>query len=270
MNSCLIVPLHCDASCRSGISYLHENAISLLSSFLDSEVIEEALVILEVLSGHPCCRSKITASGALVSIIKILDSQSKEFVELAIKILQNLSSNNEICSQIVSFECIQKLVPYINDSNLARYCIVLLKNLCDTEEGRVSVAETNGCIASIAELLESGSREDQEHAVAILLFLCSQRVQYCQLVMDEGVIPSLVDISINGNDKGRVGALELLRQLKDIEYVDEKESFESDIDADRNASLHSKEMKASSKTSGLFKNFARFSKRTSLVLKKKR
>ncbi|KAG6773922.1 hypothetical protein POTOM_021266 [Populus tomentosa] len=255
---------------RSGIPYLHEEAFNLLSSFLDSEVTEEVFAIFEVLSGYPYCRSKITACGALVSIRKMLDSHNKEFQELAIKILHNLSSNNDICSQIASMECIPKLVPLMKDGNLSRYSIVLLRNLCDLEVARVSVAETNGCIASIAELLESGSREEQEHAVAILLLLCSQRLQYCQLVMDEGVIPSLVDISKNGTDKGRASALELLRQLRDIEYDNDQESFCSDLGTDRNADHQTREKKSSPKTSGFFKNLSVFPVRSSVASKKKR
>ncbi|XP_061972724.1 U-box domain-containing protein 5-like isoform X2 [Populus nigra] len=215
-------------------------------------------------------RSKITACGALVSIRKMLDSHNKEFQELAIKILHNLSSNDDICSQIASMECIPKLVPLMKDGNLSRYSIVLLRNLCDLEVARVSVAETNGCIASIAELLESGSREEQEHAVAILLLLCSQRLQYCQLVMDEGVIPSLVDISNKGTDQGRASALELLRQLRDIEYDNDQESFCSDLVADRNADHQTREKKSSPKTSGFFKNLSVFSGRSSVASKKKR
>ncbi|KAJ4849613.1 hypothetical protein Tsubulata_048289 [Turnera subulata] len=238
---------------RCGTPSLHEETVSLLSSLLDSERNEEALCICEVLSANPQYRSKIVGYGALVAVVKILDSESKEFQERAIKVLLNLSYNKEICSQIVSLECIPKLVPFINDSHIARYCIALLKNLCDTEEARVSVAETKGCIASIVELLESGSLEDQEHAVAVLLSLCSQNIHYCQLVMDEGVIPSLVDISINGNDKGKATALELLRQLKDAKSGEEQESSVSDLPVGGDVSNHSTENKSARKTSRFFK-----------------
>ncbi|CAL1394725.1 unnamed protein product [Linum trigynum] len=202
----------------SGVSQLQEDAYSLLASFLDCEVIEETVAILDTLSAHQSCRSKIEASGAMVSLPKIFDRERKELQEQVIRILCNLSSSSsDVCSKLASLECfIPKLVPFIKDSSVARHCILLLKNLCDTEEARVTVAETNGCISSIAELLESGSSEEQEHAVTVLLSLCSQRVQYCHLLMDEGVIPSLCCISLNGNDKAKVSALELLRQLRDV------------------------------------------------------
>lgn len=242
--SCIILSLLCLASCRSGISYLCEEAFSLLATFINSELTKEALAILEVLSGHPYCRAKIEASGALTSILKMLDSNNRDFQELAIKILCNLSSNSDICSHIVSLECIPKLVPLLADSTLAGNCAFVLKNLCNVEEARVSVAETNGCISSVAGLLSASSHEDQENAVAVLLSLCSQRVQYCQLVMDEGVIPALVYISINGNDKGRVSALELLRCLRDVEYDNDRECPGPYIDTSRDCTDPSKERKS--------------------------
>ncbi|KAA8531890.1 hypothetical protein F0562_006393 [Nyssa sinensis] len=258
--------------CRSSIPYLHEDACSLLASFLNSEITEEALAIVEVLSCDTFCRSKIAASGALSSILEILDTQIREFQEPAIRILCNLSWNVDIRSLLVSSEFIPKLVPFFEDSALARYCITFLENLCDAESARVSVAETDGCIASIAKLLEIDCHEDQEHAVTVLLSLCSQRVQYCQMVMNEGVIPALVSISINGNDRGKAGAMELLRLLRDIEYSDEQECSGSDLDYSKDSSNHHiKEKKSSSKASGFFgMKLSIFSKSNSLAPKMKK
>ncbi|XP_041026907.1 U-box domain-containing protein 5-like [Juglans microcarpa x Juglans regia] len=254
---------------RSGISYLWEGAFSLLTTFLNSAVTEEALYILEVLSGHLYCGDKIASFDALIAILKMLDSNNRDFQEQAIKILCNLSSNSDVCSNIVSLECIPKLVPFLVDSTFAGRCVLLLKNLCSTEEARISVAETNGCIASIAELLVSDSHEDQENAVAVLLSLCSQRVQHCKLVMDEGVIPALVDISINGNDKGKASALELLRCLRDIKYVDDRDYSEPDINAARDPPNLSKERKTP-KATRFFGKIPIFSKPISFTAKKKK
>uniref|UniRef100_A0A5B6ZAN0 RING-type E3 ubiquitin transferase n=1 Tax=Davidia involucrata TaxID=16924 RepID=A0A5B6ZAN0_DAVIN len=260
--------------CRSSIPYLHEDAYSLLASFLNSEITEEALAIVEVLSSHRFCGSKIAASGALTSILKIIDTQNREFQGPAIRILYNLSWNVDIRSLLVSSDFIPKLVPFFEDTALARYCITILENLCDIETARVSVAETDGCIASIAKLLEIDSHENQEHALTVLLSLCSQRVQYCQLVMDEGVIPSLVSISINGNDKGKASAMELLRLLRDIEYSDVQECSGSDLDFSKASGLesnHIKVKKSSSKASGFFgMKISIFSKSSSLAPKKKK
>ncbi|WRX20269.1 Serine-threonine/tyrosine-protein kinase [Theobroma cacao] len=155
---------------KSGIRKLHEDTYSLLSLFLDSEVKKEALDIIEVLSGNTSCRSKIAASGALASIFGILDSNIIDFKEQVIKIMCNLSSSDAFCSNLVSSECIPKLVPFLNDPTLAKHCIIVLRNLCNNnKEARASVAETSGCIASIVELLETGHYKDREQAAAVLL-----------------------------------------------------------------------------------------------------
>ncbi|XP_057966728.1 U-box domain-containing protein 5-like isoform X1 [Malania oleifera] len=254
--------------CRSGEQCLQEDAFTLLASLFDSEVAKEALTIIEVLSSHQCCLSKITASGALNSVLKIL-TETRELREPAVKILYNLSSNIDVCSLIASLGCIPKLVPLMADSSLAKYCIIILSNLCKTEEARVSVADTNGCIASIAEILENGSHEDQEHALATLLSLCSQRVQYCELVMKERVVSSLFDISVNGSERGSASALELLRVLRDIDHTDVQEHPGSDlgISLDSGDNSNGKKPSSSTRTSGFFGRI--FSKPTSLSSKKK-
>ncbi|KAG6666577.1 U-box domain-containing protein 5-like isoform X1 [Carya illinoinensis] len=246
---------------RTGISYLCEEAFSLLVTFLISEVTEEALGVLEFLSSDPHCKAKIAASGALTSILKMLDSDNRDCQERAIKILCNLSSNCDICSRIASLECIPKLVPFLVDSTLAGNCVIILKNLCRTDEGRVSIVETNGCVASVAALVAAGSLEEQENAVSVLLSLCSHRVQYCQLVLrtQEDVISALFDISVNGTDNGKVSARELLRYLRDVKHNDDRECSGDDMGAFRDTTNLSKE-RNSSKASGFLGRISIFSK----------
>ncbi|GMI86402.1 hypothetical protein like AT4G36550 [Hibiscus trionum] len=233
---------------RNGIRYLNEDAYSLLSLSLNSEVTKEVLDIIEVLSGQSSCKPKIAASGSLISILNILDSKITEFQERAIKILHNLSSSHDICSNLASLECIPKFVPFLEDATLARHCIVVLRNLCNNQAVRLSITETPGCITSIAMLIETDSHEDQEHALAILLALCSQRVEYCQLVMDEcDIFPALFDVSVNGSDKGKATAMELLRLLRDTNRDDEEQlqdHFQSDYVTPEDASNYSKDKKS--------------------------
>ncbi|GKU99179.1 hypothetical protein SLEP1_g12060 [Rubroshorea leprosula] len=241
---------------RNGIHHLDEDAFTLLSSFLESEVAEDALDVMEVLSENPICGSKIAASGSLASLVKILDSHVQKFREQALKILCNLSSISDVCSNLVSLNCISRLFPLLRDKTLSRYCIIMFKNLCKNKEARASIASTTGCIASLAEILEIGSCEDQENAMIVLLSFCSQSVQYCcQLAMAEGVILALCDISVNGTYKGRASALELLRILRNMNYDAEQECFGSDLVTSEDASNYSKKEESSHKTSGLFKIF---------------
>lgn len=89
--------------------------------------------------------------------------------------------------------------------------------------------------------------------------------QYCKLVMNEGVIPSLVNISVNGNDKAKVSALELLRLLRDVAYSVEQQCFGSEIDTSKDASSDPRKEKPSSKTSRIFGwKFPKLSKKSVL------
>lgn len=214
--------------------------------FLDSEVTREVLDVLEVLSCHSSCKSKIAASGALVSLLNILDLNTTDFQERAIKTLRNLSSSTDVCSNLERLECIPKLAPFLQDTTLARHCIVVLRNLCSNEVARASIAQTPGCIGSVATLLEANSHEDQENVLGILLLLCSQCVEYCQLVEDESdIFPALFNLSINGSEKGKASALELLRLLRDANYDGERqECFQSDNVAPEDANDNAKDKKS--------------------------
>lgn len=243
-------------SCRKDLSYLREDTFGMLGSFLDLEVIGEVLSVMEKLSANQHNKATVATSSVFTSILKIMDSDSRDSQEQAIRILYNLSFNSENCSHMASLGCIPKLLPFFEDRTLLLYCICMLKNLSDIEVGRVSIAGTYGCIARVAEILDSGSVEEQEHALSVLLSLCSQREDYCQLVMYEGVIPSLVLISTNGSDNGKVSALELLRLLGDVEYDVESIKPRCDIQDSNNQPQEKK----SSKTPGFLKKLSPFSK----------
>ncbi|GAB4846830.1 hypothetical protein Ancab_025837 [Ancistrocladus abbreviatus] len=253
--------------CRSQITFVSGDACTLLTSLVETEATEEALAIMELLSSLENCGRKLAASGAFTTILKILDSQNKDFQEASIQILYNLSLGLDVRSDYVPLECIPKLVPFLSDSSLAGRCIIILKKLSDIEAAKISIAETKGCIPSIAELLETGSSEDQEHAVSIFLSLCSKSTKYCQIVMDEGIIPALVNVSHNGSDKGKIIALELLRLLRHIDYEEHRTSaFDGKVS---NNPYELSEQKLSSKRTGFFgRKLAFFSKPSSLSLRK--
>ncbi|CAJ1930165.1 unnamed protein product [Sphenostylis stenocarpa] len=223
---------------------------------------EEILAIMEELSGLGVSKDKIAASSALTSILNILDSENKGFQQQAIRIMYNLSFSREVCPRMLSLKCIPKLLPFFKDRTLLRYCIYILKNLCDTEEGKNSVAETKGCIASVADILHTGNNEEQEHALAVLVSLCSQHVNYCKLVMreHEDIITPLFLISQNGNDKGKASASELIHILNDVNIVENEGCPEPNIsNSSRDSDSHPEENRPS-KRSPFFKKLSPFSK----------
>ncbi|KAF5768901.1 putative U box domain, armadillo-like helical, Zinc finger, RING/FYVE/PHD-type [Helianthus annuus] len=202
--------------CRS-IQYLNKDAYQLIAEFLESEVTEEALAITEELSACQNCRSEIASSGSLTYIFKILDTRIREIQIPALKILYNLTSTRNVRSLIVSSELIPKLVTLSEDDSLSRYCIAILTNFCENEDDKNIIAETKGCISVVAKALDSDNREEQEHALDILLSLCSHSIQYRRLVMDEDVYSPLALLSSNANDKGKAKARAMIRLLGDTD-----------------------------------------------------
>ncbi|XP_031386837.1 uncharacterized protein LOC116200201 isoform X2 [Punica granatum] len=219
---------------RYGAKDLTEESYSVVVSLYSSEEVkEEALAIIETLSSQPHCRPKIAASGALALILDALCSRSRGLQGSALRILHNLSSDSDLRPLILSLDhIIPKLVPFLKDTKVSRHALFILQHLCDIEAARISITETRDCIAPIAELLDTGNSEEQQIALSIFLMLCSQRLEYCQLVLDEGfaVIPALVNISINGSEKLKVSAMELLRLLKDVNVVEDQQDYSSRTD----------------------------------------
>ncbi|CAH8344593.1 unnamed protein product [Eruca vesicaria subsp. sativa] len=216
---------------RRAIEALEEDVFETLSLFLGFEllVVEGALNVLEVLSNQPHSLSKIISSGSLSSLVKMAESGAEHLQEQAMITLKNLSSSSEICLEMVSLGFVKKLTPFLQQSFFSKHSIIFLRNLCNTEKGRVCVTETPGCLASIAELLDSNVPEEQENAISILLQLCVEKIEYCNLVVREGVdiYPSLFLISNNGTEEAKVGASELLRALEEVDFNREQEEEEA-------------------------------------------
>ncbi|KAI3519255.1 hypothetical protein L1887_08283 [Cichorium endivia] len=262
---CLLL-LSLVTKCRS-INSLSKDAYELISKFLESKMIEEALTILEKLSSHRNHQSEIASSGALTHIFKILDTQNIDIQTLSLKILYNLTLTRNFWS-LLSSDLIPKLVTLSEDESLSTYCIAILTNLCGNQENKTLIAETKGCISFIAKVLESESCEEQEQALDILLSLCSQSVEYCRLVMDEA-ITSIVLISTNGNDNGKAKAHEMLRLLKDTDSEENVEEFPSPVhDVLKDSNNFHVEKKTSSRTSRILAKFSLKSK-GSLAQKRK-
>lgn len=87
------------------------------------------------------------------------------------------------------------------------------------EEGRNAVTSEEGGVLTIVEVLEEGSLLSKEHAVGALLTMCeSDRTKYREIILKEGVIPGLLQLTVHGTPKARGKARELLRLLRNSPY----------------------------------------------------
>lgn len=204
------------------IPSMNEETFHLITSFLNSELKTEALMVLHELILHLNRRqSRQMASVVTPPIVAILASEDIEGLELPLKIICDLSSDADVKSHLISLGIISKLVPILTEGSFVECCLKILWNLCDVEEAMVLITRTDRCLASIADHLETGTPKERELAVIILLAICSRSVEDCSHVMKEGVIPALVDSSVNGTDEAKSCSLKLLNLLRDMRQSDQ-------------------------------------------------
>lgn len=87
------------------------------------------------------------------------------------------------------------------------------------DEGRTTLTSEDGGILAVVEVLEGGSHQSREHAVGALLVMCeSDRDKYREAILREGVIPGLLELTVQGTKKSQMNAQTLLRLLRDTPY----------------------------------------------------
>ncbi|PKA53768.1 U-box domain-containing protein 4 [Apostasia shenzhenica] len=74
-------------------------------------------------------------------------------------------------------------------------------------------------LLALVEVLEEGSWHGKEHAVGALLTLCeSDRSRYRDVILKEGVIPGLLELTVHGTPKSRSKARQLLKLQRNAPY----------------------------------------------------
>lgn len=194
---------------------LSAGILPLLLDLIRSEAIEVALAVMLALSNLEENKSSFVASGAIPCLLELLESEDGHSQHIALSILYNLSTVLWDWSNNIPAWPVSKLAQLLGNSEYTDKCITVLHNLAGTEEGRATIVRTEGCILAIAELLDTGNLEEQELAVDILLLLCTNSFEYSHLVLREGVIPSLVTVSITGSPNGMEKAQKLLEYFRE-------------------------------------------------------
>ncbi|XP_020591753.1 U-box domain-containing protein 5-like [Phalaenopsis equestris] len=249
---------------RWELNFKIEDVIQILSSLLNCGIDREALMILQKVSIHPDFVPHIVSSSIPLKVIKFINSENSELIEIAMKILSELSSNGEMRSLFLCSGYIEKIGQFLCVKSLGKFSLNILENLVCDEEALMLIADCNSCIASIAEVLEFGGPE-QEQAVAIFLSLCSRNLRNCLLVLKEGIIPSLVNISVTGSEKGKENSLKLLHVLRDTRNIDFDESQKPYFEPESEFVEHP--VKKSKKLELKYRSFGFFSRKMKLISK---
>ncbi len=184
------------------------------ASQASKEAVVAALLTLSCLNENKAC---VGSSGAIPLLVQLLISGSNQARKDALITLYNLTIFLGNRPRVVRAGAIPILVHLLSlrKVDLLEKCVALLYNLSSIEEGRSTIAKTEGGVAVLAEILETGSIKEKEHAAATLLLLCTNSSQHSQLVLREGVIPALVSLSVSGNPRGQEKAQKLLQHFRE-------------------------------------------------------
>lgn len=198
-----------------------------------TELIMAALLIVS-----SCAANKlaVASSGAIPILVGILsedyandnddDDDTTNTISMQAKLdavgtLHNLSTCHQMIPSIVAsgvvFTLLQIIHSYEKSSQFVEKAMTLLENLVTlSENALLQTATTSGAIRALVETIEEGSLQCKEQAVVILLLICqSCREKYRGLILREGVMPGLLQLSVDGTWRAKDTAQELLLLLRD-------------------------------------------------------
>ncbi|KAJ0054654.1 hypothetical protein Pint_02816 [Pistacia integerrima] len=217
---------------RNKIRIVKSGVVPVLLELIQCEseaLIELTLAAMLILSSCAANKLAIASSGAIQLIVGILNGDlgnnnggiSIQAKIDAIATLHNLSTCHQLIPPIVSSGVIYPLLQIIHgsekSSELAEKAIALLENIVSLSENALQEIAATGCaIRAFVEVIEEGSLQCKEHAVSILLMLCqSCRDRYRGSILREGVMPGLLQLSVDGTWRAKNMARELLLLLRD-------------------------------------------------------
>eukprot|EP00268_Persea_americana_P064330 TRINITY_DN8457_c0_g1_i1.p1 TRINITY_DN8457_c0_g1~~TRINITY_DN8457_c0_g1_i1.p1 ORF type:complete len:772 (+),score=162.36 TRINITY_DN8457_c0_g1_i1:520-2835(+) len=203
MLSAGIIPLLEDIVIKSNA---YESATAL---YLNLSCLEEAKPI-------------IASSQALPFLVQLLQADTGTQCRLdALHALYNLSTHSPNVPLLLAAGIVSRLqvLLMVNarpaDHTWAEKSISILINLASSKSGKKEIISTLGLIAGLASVLDAGEPLEQEQAISCLLILCKGDEKCGQLVLQEGVIPSLVSVSMNGTARGKEKAQKLLMLFRE-------------------------------------------------------
>ncbi|XP_047329491.1 U-box domain-containing protein 4 [Impatiens glandulifera] len=208
---------------KNKVSIVNAGALGPIVSFLRSNNLtlqEHATASLLTLSASTTNKPIIGSSGAIPLLVQTLGHEISQTKADALMALYNLSTHSEtLRDSILEANPIPYIVNMLKrskkSSKTAEKCTALLESLVATEPGRIMLTSEEGGVLSVVEVLESGSVLGREHAVGTLLTMCeSDRCKYREPILREGVIPGLLELTVQGGEKSQGKAQRLLRLLR--------------------------------------------------------
>lgn len=187
------------------------------------------------LSCYEEAKPVIGSSKAVPFLVQVLKSETDLQCKLdALHSLYNLSWLPSNIPHLLSAGIInglQALITDPGDHTWTEKCIAIYINLALTNSARDKMIATPGVISGLSTILDVGEPVEQEQAATCLLHLCNENEKCSEMVLQEGVIPSLVSISVNGTSRGKQKAQKLLMMFR--EHAERTEQRERERERER-------------------------------------
>ncbi|KAM1429680.1 hypothetical protein ACFX2I_045848 [Malus domestica] len=191
-----------------------------LLKFQNGSLRDLATAAILTLSAAALNKPIIADSGAAPLLVEILSSGSVQGKVDAVTALHNLSTCKENSTAILDATAVRPLINLLKEckkySKFAEKTTALLEILSNSEEGRTAISNSEGGILTLVETVEDGSLISTQHAVGSLLSMCqSCRDKYRELILNEGAVPGLLRLTVDGTAEARERARTLLDLLRD-------------------------------------------------------
>ncbi|KAG9144606.1 hypothetical protein Leryth_010817 [Lithospermum erythrorhizon] len=199
---------------------LSAGVLSVLGSMMSTSSSVGAVAALYMnLSCLEEAKHTIGASAAVPFLVQVLQQENELQCKLdALHALFNLSTQPAIIRCLLSagiIDTLRVLITNPRHNGWTQNCIPVLINLSSSGAARGKIAATPSIISALAAVLDSDEPVEQEQAVVCLLLLCNGNEKCSQIVLQEGVIPSLVSISVNGTMRAKQKAQKLLMLFRE-------------------------------------------------------
>ncbi|GFQ08783.1 U-box domain-containing protein 4 [Phtheirospermum japonicum] len=202
---------------------------------------EISLTALLVLSTCSANKLRIASSGAIQLILQFLDSRfttvcisTRAKLDI-ISTLHNLSTCPQMISTILACGGLNTLNQLIYESEKSSDLVEKATGFLETIVFRSKVAlnqvgESGVVIPMLVEAVEDGSAACREYAVGILLLICqSCRERYRGMILNEGAMAGMMQLSVNGTRIAREKAKELISLLRDRDSGRSSSSMSMDM-----------------------------------------
>ena len=210
---------------------MKSGAIPVLLSLLQCQneaLIELTLAAMFILSSCTENKLAIASSGTIQHLIQFLNEGVNNMNSISMKAkldaiatLHNPSTCDQIIPSIASSGVLSSILQLIynleKSSELVEKIVGLLQHIVSSSESALcKIASTHGVICAMVETMEDSSPQCKEHAVGILLLICqSNKERYRGLILREGVMLGLLQLSVHGTWRAKDMARELLLLLRD-------------------------------------------------------